>query len=194
MLSSIGRAAIRRGGVGARFASTNRALQSIWCLQRVNVSRGANEPNTKFQLAILFPRSYATATKTVTKSGPKAKAKTIKAAKAKPKTKVKKPVKKPVKKKVVKPKAKKPKKPAKKVRTDDQKKRAQIKKLKERALSPPPKKADDPWKLFLQQELAQRRGSGEPVSNVSKNAGAKYRALSPQEREVSKPLKRPRRC
>ncbi|TVY13865.1 Non-histone chromosomal protein 6 [Lachnellula arida] len=183
MLSSIGRAALRRGGAGARYASTNRAALSIWSLQRVNVSRGANEINTKSQLAISFPRSYATVTKTVTK--PKTTVtkttKTTKTTKAKPKTKAKKPVKKPAK-KPAKPKAKKA---TKKVLTEDQKLRVDVKSLKEKALSPPTAGADTAWSIVLQQEIKQ--GAGGPgsggLSNSAKNAAAKYKALSPQEKE-----------
>ncbi|TVY46107.1 Non-histone chromosomal protein [Lachnellula subtilissima] len=186
MLSSIGRAALQRGGAGARYVSTHRAAFSIWSLQRVNASRGANGSNTKSELAISIPRFYATATKTATK--PKTTVtkttKTTKTAKTKPRTTAKKSVKKPVK-KVAKPKAKKPKKPTKKVLTEDQQHRVDVKSLKERALSPPTGGANTAWSIVFQQEVKQNGGGPGPsgVANSAKTAAAKYKALSPQEKE-----------
>jgi outer membrane biosynthesis protein TonB len=185
MLSSIGRAAIRRGGAGASYSSTNRAAQSIWSLQRVTFSQGANESSTKSTFAIAFPRSYATATKTVTKpkktTPTKAKPKTKTAAKAK--AKAKKPVKKPAKKKPAKPKAKKTKKPVKKVLTDDQKERVAIKVLKQKALSPPAGLPENAWMVLIRENRALTKGSNN-VGEFSTAISAKYKSLSPEEKEV----------
>ncbi|TVY78473.1 Non-histone chromosomal protein [Lachnellula suecica] len=155
MLSSIGRAALRRGGAGAGFASTKRAAQNLWTLQRVNL---ANEPTIKSHAAFAFLRFQAPA---------------------------KKPAKK--KKKPVKPKAKKPKKPVKKVLTDTQKEKIKLKVLKEKALVPPqPEGPVTAWMVLVSENLKEAgNGGGQAqLGDTMKALAAKYRALSPEEREA----------
>lgn len=118
--------------------------------------------------------------------------KTTKTTKATPETKAKpkKPVKK-VKKKLAKPKATKPKKkPIKKVLSDDAKARIQVKVLKEKALSPPTEKAMTRWQVFVQDHIKATGASGpkpEGLGAAATAAAAKYKTLSPEEREVRSP-------
>ena len=180
MLSTIGRAAIRRIGGGT--ASTNRALQTLWTLQRAESIQTPNQTN---------PRCYATATKTVAK--PKAKA----AAKPKPKAKkvvVKKVAKKkaaPKKKKlavkkkkpVVKKKVVRPKKKV--VLTEAQKLKAEIKVLKEKALldGEPNALPSTAWTVVMTEEM-KAAGPGLSASARMPAVSAKYKSLDPSELEV----------
>lgn len=180
MLSSIGRAAIRRGGASASFASTNRAAQ-IFTLLRVNLFPTANESESKSRQAVALVRLYATATKTVVKT------KTTRSTKAKPKTKAKKPAKKPAKKKKIakKTKAKKPKKSlrkTKKVLTEDQKKRIQVRVLKEKALTQPKKLPHTAWTVYLAEAM---KGAGSITAGATA-AAARYKGLAPADLESLK--------
>lgn len=180
MLSSIGRSAVRRV-VARRPQSTNKSLQSIWHFQRVDT----HSSSAHSRRSVSAQRSYATATKVATKPKAKkttaAKPKTKKTTKTTPATAVKKPI---TKKKVVakkpKPKAKKP---VKKVLTEEQKSRADLKALKEAALSPPTKKPDTVWQAVLT-ETTRADGTGGDVALKSKSAAARYKSLSPAEIEV----------
>jgi len=93
-------------------------------------------------------------------------------------------VKKPAKKKAAKPKAKKPKKPVKKVLTDDQKDRVVVKVLKEKALSPPAGLPETAWMTMVKDNAALAKGSTN-INDFSKEMSARYKALSPEEKEVS---------
>lgn len=114
----------------------------------------------------------------------KAKPKTKTAAKPKAKKPVKKPAKKPVKKKAAKPKAKKTKKPVKKVLTDDQKERITVKVLKQKALTLPPALPENAWQVMMHENRALAKGS--TVGDYTTTLGAKYKTLSPEEKEVRK--------
>ncbi|EKD15905.1 HMG box protein [Drepanopeziza brunnea f. sp. 'multigermtubi' MB_m1] len=181
MLSSIGRAAVRR--VAARGPqSTNQALQSSR-LRRVEITQG--NVSTQSRSPLNLQRSYATATKVVAKPNPKTIAKAKSKAQTVPKKAVKKAVKKPVKKKV----AKKPavKKSAKKVLTDAQKEklkvakaRKQLRELKKTALSIPTAKPHTAWLIFFSQELKKDPGSG---SAKCLEISTRYNNLSPSELE-----------
>lgn len=187
MLSTIGRAAVRRVGGGAS-QSTNRALCcSLLRLHGVDASQNSINPSAQRQFTIALRRAYATATKDVAKP----KAKSAVKAKAKPKSAAKKPAKKPVKKKVKKTKAKakpkpKIKKAVKKPLTDEQKLRLDIKKLKETALlAGQPKSAPiSAWQVVLK-EGGDKISS--KISERAKSAAEVYKALSPSELEVSTP-------
>lgn len=175
MLSTIGRAAIRRIGGGGVSTSTNRAFQSLWSLQRADYIQ---KPETALH------RCYATATKTVTKPKPKAKTatKTAKPKAAKKVVKKKKPA--PKKKKVAlkkKPAVKPKKKPV--PLTEEQKLRAEIRELKVKALL-----AEEPkalpltaWNVLLTEES---KLGGLSASVRMPAIAAKYKALSPEELEV----------
>ena len=132
-------------------------------------------------------RSYATAT---LKTKPKAK---TSAAKAKPKTKTtaaKKAVKKTVKRKIAakpKPKAK----PKRKVLTDKQKEKAAkdkqtaaLKALKATALSPPKGKPANAWAVLLAEFVTKGIAGGGQIGSLAKEASAKYKSLTAEEKEV----------
>lgn len=174
MLSSIGRAAIRRVGAGA--GSTNKLLQSTWFVHHASA---------RTQFALSLRRLYATSLKTtktvtkVSKTSAKPKAKKAAPKKAKAKAVKKKPVKKAVKKVAAKPKRK-PKR-----LTPEAKEKAHIKELKAAALFTAPKrKPQTVWLLVVAQEAS--KGTSAPVS--AKGASAKYKSLSPAEIEVRKLL------
>lgn len=179
MLSTIGRAAIRRIGGGSA-STTNRALQSLWTLQRADHAQSQT------------PRCYATATKTVAK--PKAKkattttkAKTV--SKAKPAAKKKAVVKKklaPKKKKVVlkkKPAVKKKKVPA----TEEQKAKAELKVLKAKALldEEPSGLPTTAWLVMSSDALKAKEAT---VQSGMPALSAKYKGLSASELEVCLPV------
>ena len=183
MLSTIGRAAIRRVGAGANASSTNRVLQSGWHLQRLDTSKGSD--NATHAQFLLLARQYATASKTTqtskprarvsTKPGPKPKSKLKRA----PKAPAKKAPKKKVAKKVVKKKVKAIKK---KVVTPEQRTRQKIRELKKVALSPPTRKAETAWMVVLDEA----RATAAPGENrtVMKTASAKYKSLLAEELQV----------
>lgn len=183
MLSSIGRAAIRRSGaraaVGATATSTTRVVR-----RNLNLSG----TNLLHQFASQFARSFATATittkvKTTKSASVKPTAKTTKKAPVKKPAKkaAKKPLKKkPVKKKPVKkkPVAKKPK--AKKVLSEADKKKREVKTLKALVLAPPKLKPQTVWTLILHETPAGEEGRGK----VMVEASTKYKSLSTAELEV----------
>ena len=187
MLSNIGRAAIRRAGPGANASSTKRVLQSGWHLQRFDASKNTESSAVQNQLVFL-KRQYATATKatqttkprtkTAAKPGAKPKSKLNKAPKAPTKKKAlkKKVVKKVAKKKVAKKVIKK------KVLTPEQQTRQKIKQLKKVALSPPTRKAQSAWMVFL--EEARASPAGETPQAVMKSASARYKSLPAEELQV----------
>jgi hypothetical protein len=178
MLSAIGRAAVRRVVVAAP-QSTNRAVQSIWRLQRVDTLQNVDNPSTQPNFAFSFRRSYVTATKTTPKKStakkPAAKPKTKKAA---PKKAAKKVVKK------AKPKAKKPLK--KKVVTEEAKAKLELKSLKEKALSPPKGKPYTAWSVLLAENHGSSSIAGQgSIAQLSTASAVKYKSLTPAELEVS---------
>ena len=182
MLSSIGRAAVRKV-VAEAPQSTNRAFQSIWHLQRVKRLQNVDNASAHPRLGFSFRRSYVTATK----AAPKKKS-TAKQGAAKPKAKKaapKKVVKKAVKKKVV----KKTKPKAKKVLTEQQKTRADVKKLKETALATPKRLPSTAWSVVLDEATRGSAGGPSSIGSAATTAAAKYKALTPAELEVSISLK-----
>lgn len=185
MLSSIGRAALRRV---AGATSTNRTAQGIWHVQRPHVVEGEIYHSFTSNICLFSPRNYATATKVATKptvKTTKTKTTTTKVktpAKKDSKTPVKKPAVKKEKKVVAKKKAKpKPKKIVKKVLTDDQKKLKQLRELRAVALTTPKALPDSPFQL-VQRELTVK---GTKVSTTSPIVAAKYKSLSSAELEVN---------
>ncbi|KAH8663117.1 hypothetical protein BGZ60DRAFT_433127 [Tricladium varicosporioides] len=179
MLSTIGRAAIRRGA-GAR-SSTNRVIQSTWLLQRTNSRTGSNFQRES-SLRIVDQRAFATTSKTVAKSktttttgNPKAKT-TTRSTKAKTK-----PAKKPIKKKLA---AKKPapKKKVVKPLTEEQKKKAVIRELKKTALKPPKGLGSTPWIVFCGDNLS--ADNAVSLKNSMSDIAAKYQSLSSAELEA----------
>ena len=191
MLSSIGRAAIKRVGAGASHKSTNRVLQTILHLQRVARSNNVGSTYNLCQSSLSLLRSYATATlaaKTKTKtSAATTKPKTKKAAPKKP---VKKAVKRKPKRKVAakpKPKAKPKKKiltPKGKERAAKQKQIAELKALKAAALTPPKHKAITAWNVLLHETMAKKTMTAGGIGLVTKEASAKFKALTAEELEV----------
>lgn len=192
MLSSIGRAAVRRVGAGACQKSTNRVLQSKWNLQRVAESNNVDSAFALRQFSLSLLRSYATTTqatkpKTKTSTTAKAKPKTKKAV-GRPKNPVKKAVaRKPKRKVAAKPKAK----PRKRVLTDKQKETVQKKKqtaalkaLKATALTPPKAKPATVWTVVLSETVKNGAGGGGPIGLHSREAAAKYKSLTTEELEV----------
>ncbi|KAH6678359.1 hypothetical protein B0J14DRAFT_320626 [Halenospora varia] len=177
MLSTIGRAAIRRGaGAGS---STNRIIQSTWLLQRANSRTGSDSQRDSSFLSIANKRAFATATKTVAKpkttattTKPKAKT-TTKSTKAKAKKSVKKKAaaKKPA-----------PKKKVVKQLTEEQKKKAVIRELKKTALKPPKGLGSTPWIVFCGDSLSADKAVS--LKNSMSEIAAKYQSLSPAELEA----------
>ncbi len=173
--------------------STNRAFQCTLHLRRVEKS-DRTIPAPEF---VLFTRrSYATTT--ATKDPAKKTATAKKTSTAKPKTKkaaTTKAVKKSAKKKKVakaaKPKPKK--KPVKKVLTDNQKSalaakiaRANLKELKEKALSAPKSQPASVWQIILREHTKTKAAElGTPVSDNTKTASAVYKSLTPEQLEAS---------
>jgi outer membrane biosynthesis protein TonB len=192
MLSTIGRAAIRRTGALKR---TNHLPPRIWELQRNTLS----EYRDPLAARLLFNRGFATATKTATKAANTNPKKPAQKATKKP---AKQPAKKVAKKTVSKPKPKPklkapPKKtPVKKrVITDIQKERlektkktAAVTALKKTALLSssvaPPKQLPDSAYFLYSSDLGYKKG----VSAVdhAKEKAAKYREISPAELEVNR--------
>ncbi len=201
MLSSIGRAAIRRAGIGGRQPSSGRVGEWTWQLQRVYIAQTPYDatqahPTCEPRVLCSFRRSFAT----TTKAAPKPRA-TRANTKAKTTT-TKKPA---AKKKAGKPKAK-PKKvaakrktPVKKVLTEEQKaKRAlvkakiELKALKIAALLDEPKKLPaTAWSVLFVEDVKARKSSGgasfSGVTGVASDAATRYKNLEPSEREVRSP-------
>ncbi|KAN0117406.1 hypothetical protein V8E51_003383 [Hyaloscypha variabilis] len=180
MLSTIGRAAIRRV-VGRGPQSTNSALRSLWHLQYTGTFHDPNSSSALSKSSSSLGRCYATATKAASK--PKATtAKTAKPAVAK--KAVKKPVKKLAKKKVVKKLKAKPKGRPKKILTPEEAKKAAarqvVKEQKAKALSPPKNLPQTAWTV-LASEWAKAHPEGKPSPLIG--ASAKYKSLSPAELE-----------
>ncbi|EPE31573.1 HMG-box [Glarea lozoyensis ATCC 20868] len=187
MLSSIGRAAIRRTGARA-LAPTDPVRQGIWQLKQ----NGQPEFKAPLSAPACTFRAFATATKSTTKPATtKAQKPSTKATKAP----VKKPKKKIASKAKPKPKAKpKAKKPAKqkkrgltdlqKIHLERRKKATQLIELKALALSAPKPLPHTAWQVFLTETNTLKGPStlaeqGEKM----KNAGVKFRDLSPAELE-----------
>ncbi|KUJ20616.1 uncharacterized protein LY89DRAFT_666276 [Mollisia scopiformis] len=184
MLSIIGRAAVKRVVAGGP-QSTNRALQSIWQLQRVPVPESADNAPSRSQVLFLYKRSYATTTVTKARAArsPRSTTTAKPKTKAAPKKAVKKPAKKPAKK--AKPALRKAKKPVKKpvkrkVLTEKQKELAVIKDLRAKALSIPTMKPPSAWQVFT---ADQSKTSGAPLTERMSAFGQQYKSLSPAELE-----------
>ena len=187
MLSSIGRAAIKRVGAASSRTSTSQIFRGFWHLQRVETSKHADPAPISAHIYSSSRRSYATATKTT-------KTRAKKPTTAKPKTKAaakKKPAKTAPKKKKVAAKPK-PKKRIKKTLTAEEKEKAQVKELKTIMLSPPKNKPSSAWHLVMAETVsAKANGKAglngeqkERLSSAAKEAAAKYKSLSPEELEV----------
>ncbi|TAQ88506.1 hypothetical protein B7494_g3130 [Chlorociboria aeruginascens] len=190
MLSSIGRAAIRRVGAGTWHASTNRGLQSIWQLLRVDSSTNTDNASLQAGFSSSLQRAYATVTQsTLSKKRTTAKPKTTEAG-------AKKVVKKAVKKKPASKKKvaakKKPKPQArprpKKILSDEEKLKAKAKEWKTVALlSEPKKKTTAVWNLVLQDTMRAAKRDGDDPKSVFKataaEASTKFKSLSPEEIE-----------
>jgi hypothetical protein len=200
MLSTIGRAAIRRTGLGASYPQCGRVGELAWKLQRICIAENACDTTQTYsphgsRVGNAGRRSFATATKTPTTArATKAKSKSTTAkksatgaskratakSKAKPKRKV----------------AKKPKKPVKKVLTEEQKaKRAEVKAkeevkaLKAAALLSEPKQLPaTAWSVLVSEYVKEQKSEmGQNFSGVTKSitgAATKYKSLNPSEREV----------
>ena len=193
MLSSIGRAAVRRVGAGVSQQSTNRVfLQSLWQLERADKSNNADSIFTQRPFYLSLRRSYATTVKaTVPKSEVSIAAKpTAKPKKAAPKKSAKKAVKKKPKKKLA-TKSKVKAKPKKKVLTDEQKKRATLRALKLTALTPPTLKPRSTWLAFLKKFNEDNKSSAASGATKAKDASVHFKSITTEELEVSK---RPFKC
>jgi hypothetical protein len=180
MLSTIGRAAVRRVVAGAP-QSTNKAFQSIWHLQHVGTLHNPKNGSGLPQFSSLG-RSYATTAKVVSK--PRTTKPTANPLKAVAKKAAKKPVKKPVKKVAKKKAVKKPvKKPAKKkILTEEQAEKLALKKLKAKALSFPKNKPHTAWGVLLSEYTKEHASTA--YNTGFKDSAAKYKSLSPAELEV----------
>jgi hypothetical protein len=193
MLSSIGRAAIRRTGARA-FTRTNPHSPSIWQLQRNSPSKWRD------QLAArpLFYRGFATATKTATKA---ATTKPKKPAAKTTKKPAKRPAKKVAKKQVAKPKRKPTlKKPVKKrvttekakIRLEKTKKTAESRAVKETALLTPSNSLPKPLPanayMVYMAEKTRSSGIDEGAKATERltELAHKWKEISPAELEVIK--------
>ena len=198
MLSSIGRAAIRRVGTGQSHAASVRVGEWTWQAQRVCVALGSydaikihSRPESRFVHSLR--RSYATASKTTPEPREKkatagAKSTTTKkSSRAKPKKAAAKPKAKPKKKAATKR--------VKKVLTEEQKaKRAEVKarlELREaRAtalLSGPKQLPASAWMVLVVEEMKEAKakmGESFLIKNAMPNVTARYKNLGPSEREV----------
>lgn len=200
MLSTIGRAAIRRTSLGASYPHSGRVGELAWKLQRICIAENACDTTLSDSLngaraGKIGRRSFATASKKPTTArGTKTKSKSTttkksatgasKRATAKSKAKPKRKV------------AKKPKAPVKKVLTEEQKaKRAEVKAkeevkaLKAAALLSEPKQLPaTAWSVLVSEYVKEQKSEmGQNFSGVTKSitgAAAKYKSLSPAEREV----------
>lgn len=187
MLSTIGRAAVRRVVAGAP-QLTKRAFQRIWHLQHVGASHNPKNGSDRPQFSFSLRRSYATAAKVVSKPRT-TKSTTAKPKKAVAKKAAKKPVKKPVKKVAKKKAVKKPvKKPAKKkkILTEEQTEKLTLKELKAKALSFPKKKPQTAWSVLASEYTKEHASTA--FATGFKDAAVKYKSLSPAELEVIDPF------
>jgi hypothetical protein len=179
MLSSIGRAAIRRV-VARGNQSTKQGLQTALYLKRVDRIQSTASNSPRYLSSFALRRTYATTTKTKTTPASEAKAAKKPAKKAVKKTITKKKV---VKKVKAKPKAKVKK--AKKELTPEQKEKAKEKAekklLKEKALEIPKPKPATAWTVFLAEFL---KGSTLSPQSKMTEGSAKFKALSPEQLEV----------
>lgn len=202
MLSSIGRNAVRRVGVGQPQASSARVSELTWQIQRVSIaliSSDATKVRSRLDTWFThsFRRTYATATKVASKSRAKKAitagkdVTTRKSTRGSAKEAVAKPKAKSKKKKV----ATKPKPRVKKVLTEAQKsKRAEVqakvelKALKTTALLSPPKPLPaTAWSVLVAEMLKGQAGQGFP--GLTKSIGdiaTRYKNLDPSNREVGR--------
>ncbi|RDW88839.1 hypothetical protein BP6252_00871 [Coleophoma cylindrospora] len=188
MLSSIGRAAVRRVGAGvSRPAITNNAARYLSQLQRVHSFKLSRDTSRNPQTSLRARRSYATATDAAKPKATKATAK-----KTTKKTTTKKSVAKPKKKKVA---AKKKAAPKKKVLTEEQKaalkekksvqkSKDDLKALKATSLikEQPKNAAPGTAYMCLVKEMMSSRGT-QPVTAMMAEAAKKWKSLSPSEIE-----------
>lgn len=175
MLSTIGRAAIKRLGARPAATSANRLVQSFWSTSRVDTSNDFVSALSYAQYMKSQTRSYAAAaTGTTKKSQTKSSTGTKKsgAKKAKKTTKAKKPAKELTEEQ--------------KERLQAKKEKEEIKKLKETALLSQPKPiVDSTWGLVLQESMKANATKGAKVNGApSKEASEKYKSLSSYELEV----------
>lgn len=192
MLSSIGRAAIRRAGAGVSQKSTNRALQSFLSLPRVAAFNNVDSTISLRQFALSLLRSYATTARAdkpkakSTAKKPTAKSVTKKAA-GRTKTPTKKPVKRKPKKIAAKPKARTKRVPteAQKAAAEKKKQATSLKTLKSTALTPPKGKPSTAWTVLLSEAIKVPGAGGHAsLGRSTKDASAKYQSLTTEEKEV----------
>ena len=188
MLSSIGRAAVRRV-VAPSPQSTNSAFRSVWHLQHVGSFHHPKGSSALDKSCLSLGRGYATATK----AAPKSKTTATKSAKSKKpvaKKAAKKPVKKTATKKrktVKKLKSKPVGRPRKKIPTEEDKKKAVVKALKAQALAIPKKQ---PWTAWMVFNAEDSRANPVSVANAGPrmtDAANRYKSMSPAELEVIDP-------
>lgn len=188
MLSSIGRAAVRRV-VAPGPQSTNSAFRSVWHLQHVGSFHHPKGSSALDKSCFSLGRAYATATK----AAPKSKKTTTKSAK--PKNPVaKKAAKKPVKKTATKKKKKAVKKlksksvgRPRKILTEEDKKKAVVKALKAQALAIPKKLPFTAWMVFNAEDARANPVSVANGGPRSADAANRYKSMSPAELEVIDP-------
>jgi hypothetical protein len=195
MLSSIGRAAVRRV-VAPGPQSTNSAFRSVWHLQHVGSFHHPKGSSALDKSCLSLGRGYATATKAAPKSKTtttKSKTTTTKSAKSKKpvaKKAAKKPVKKTATKKrktVKKLKSKPVGRPRTKIPTEEDKKKAVVKALKAQALAIPKKQ---PWTAWMVFNAEDSRANPVSVANAGPrmaDAANRYKSMSPAELEVIDP-------
>ena len=187
MLSSIGRAAVRRV-VAPGPQSTNSAFRSVWHLQHVGSFHHPKGSSALDKSCFSLGRAYATATKAATKP----KTTTTKLAKSKKpvaKKAAKKPVKKTAtkKKKAVKKLKSKPVGRPRKILTEEDKKKAVVKALKAQALVIPKKL---PWTAWMVFNAEDSRANPVSIANAGPrmtDASNRYKSMSPAELEVIDP-------
>jgi membrane protein involved in colicin uptake len=209
MLSTIGRASVRRVAAGHR--STNGAARTIFNLRRVEETQTKRLASIRAHSQLQTHRAYATAaaSKTTSTKSATTKASTTKKPAAKKaatskttKQPAKKPAKKPVKKVASKPKAKgltekqKEKVARQKERAALKQKRDKAKaaieaskleltELKAKALDAPKGKPTRSFTLFLSENGT--AGQGLPKGDGLKAVSEKFKSLTPEEREVRCP-------
>ncbi len=189
MLSSIGRAAVRRV-VAPGPQSTNSALRSVWHLQHVGSFHHRNVGSALDKSCFSLGRAYATAPE----AAPKPKKITTKSAKSK-KPVAQKAAKKPVKKTATKKKKKAAKKlkskpvgrPRTKILTDVDRKKAVVKALKAQALAIPKKLPWTAWMVFNGEDARAHPVSIANAGPRTTDAANRYKRMSPAELEVIDP-------
>jgi uncharacterized membrane protein YqiK len=200
MLSTIGRAAIRRVGAGASHAQQGRVGELTWQLQRVCIARSsyeASDAHSTRRSGVTYStrRSYAAAAKSP--GPPRAKKTTTKAKSTTTKKTASGSAKKATTRKAAKPKKKvAAKRPAKKELTAEQvakraevKAKAQIKELKAAALLSGPKTLPaSAWAVVFAEDVKHKKSemgtSFAGVTNIVKEAATRYKNLDSAEREV----------